>query len=53
MAIIIKEISIRTVIERNAAADGNTDRKLARMRRDIVREMNEMLRRQRQKKGDR
>ena len=53
MSIIIKEISIRTTIERKAGSNGELDLKVAKMNKDILREVHETLRKQRVKKGDR
>lgn len=53
MSIIIKEISIRTTIERKANSTGDLDLKVARLKKDILREVQETLRKQRIKKGNR
>nr|WP_294860570.1 hypothetical protein [uncultured Fluviicola sp.] len=53
MSIIIKEISIRTTIERKASSTGDLDMKVAKLKKDILREVQETLRKQRIKKGDR
>ena len=53
MSIIIKEISIRTTIERKAGSNGELDLKVAKMKKDILREVHDTLRKQRVKKGDR
>ncbi len=53
MSIIIKEISIRTTIERKANSTGDLDLKVAKLKKDILREVNDTLRKQRIKKGER
>lgn len=53
MSIIIKEISIRTTIERKAGTNGELDLKVAKLKKDILREVHDTLRKQRIKKGDR
>ncbi|MNX86320.1 hypothetical protein D3C86_1181960 [compost metagenome] len=53
MSIIIKEISIRTTIERKTGSNSDFDLKAAKLKRDILREVQETLRKQRIKKGDR
>jgi len=53
MSIIIKEISIRTTIERKASSTGDFDLKVAKLKKDILREVNDTLRKQRIRKGER
>lgn len=53
MSIIIKEISIRTTIERKTGSNSDLDLKVAKLKKDILREVQETLRKQRIKKGDR
>lgn len=53
MSIIIKEISIRTTIERKSNSTGDLDLKVAKLKKDILREVNDTLRKQRIRKGER
>ena len=53
MSIIIKEISIRTTIERKTGSNNDFDLKAIKLKKDILREVQETLRKQRIKKGDR
>jgi protein tyrosine phosphatase len=53
MSIIIKEISIRTTIERKTNSTGDFDLKVAKLKKDILREVHDTLRKQRIKKGER
>ena len=53
MSIIIKEISIRTTIERKPNSTGDLDLRVAKLKKDILREVQDTLRKQRNKKGDR
>lgn len=53
MSIIIKEISIRTTIERKTNSTGDLDLRVAKLKKDILREVQDTLRKQRIKKGDR
>jgi hypothetical protein len=53
MSIIIKEISIRTTIERKVSPTGDLDLKVAKIKKDILKEVRDTLRKQRMKKGDR
>lgn len=53
MSIIIKEISIRTTIERKPSSTGDLDLRVAKLKKDILREVQDTLRKQRIKKGDR
>lgn len=53
MSIIIKEITVRTTIERTSVSTPDMDYKLSKLKREILKEMNEKLRKQRMKKGNR
>jgi len=53
MSIIIKEICIRTTIERKSNSTGDLDLKVAKLKKDILREVNDTLRKQRIRKGER
>lgn len=53
MSIIIKEISIRTTIERKMNSTGDLDLKVAKLKKDILREVQDTLRKQRIRKGER
>lgn len=53
MSIIIKEISIRTTIERKTGSTADSDWKAAKLKKDILREVQEIMRKQRIKKGAR
>lgn len=53
MSIIIKEISIRTTIERKTGPTNDLDLKVAKLKKDILKDVQEIVRKQRTKKGDR
>ena len=53
MTIIIKEISIRATIERTGSTSASDDRKLLRMKKDMMREVREMLRNEKLRKAER
>jgi len=53
MTIIIKEISIRATIERTGSTSVNDERKLLRLKKDMMREVREMLRNERLRKAQR
>jgi len=53
MAIVIKEIKVRTTIERAVLQSSVDDRKLSRLRSEIMREVREVVRKEMNHKQER